>query len=101
MNGFPLRAQRRHPGLTLIELLIVVLIIVILAGLIIGLIGPLKEMVKISSTSTRIGAVHRGLAEIGMNEGSAVYELQRRTEYQPTAVPPDSEPGLGGIITFG
>ncbi len=96
----PLRTARVR-GFTLIELLIVVLIIIILAGLIIGLIGPLREMVKISTTSTRIAAIHHGLAQIGMNEGSAVFELQRRTEYQSAAVPPDREPGLGGVILFG
>jgi prepilin-type N-terminal cleavage/methylation domain-containing protein len=88
-------------GYTLIELLIVLLIIVILASLLISLIGPLREMVKISTTTTRIAAIHQGLVQVGMNEGSAVFKLQSRSEYQPAAIPADSEPGLGGIITFG
>lgn len=88
-------------GFTLIELLIVLLIIVILAGLVISLIKPIGDMVKINTTGTRISAVQKGLTLIGMNEGSAAFVLQMRTEYQATAVPPDSEPGLGGIITFG
>lgn len=88
-------------GFTLIELLIVVLIILILASLVISLIKPLRELAKINSTGTRISAVQKGLTLIGMNEGSAPFVLQMRTEHQTTAVPPDSEPGLGGIITFG
>ena len=55
----PLRTAHVR-GFTLIEQLIVVLIIIILAGLIISLIGPLREMVKISTTSTRIAAIHQG-----------------------------------------
>lgn len=101
MNGLPLHTQQRQHGFTLLELLIVVTIILVLAGLIISLIGPLSEMIKISRTKTKISAVQKGLALIGMNEGSAAYELQRRTEYQPTATPPDLEPGLGGIVVFG
>lgn len=88
-------------GFTLIELLIVVTIILVLAGLIISLIGPLREMIKISNTKNKISTIQNGLTMIGMTEGSAAYELQRRTEYQAAATPPDNEPGLGGIILFG
>lgn len=95
------RLAMARRGFTLIELLIVVVIILVLVGLIISLIGPIQELIKVSRTKTRIGAVQQSLSLIGQNEGSAPYLLQVRTEYQSSATPPDTEPGLGGIILVG
>ncbi len=95
MTTRPIRA------FTLIELLMVITIILVLAGLIISLISPVREMVKISTTTTRIKAIEANLSLIGQNEGSATFRLQQLSEHQASATPPDSEPGLGGIILFG
>lgn len=84
------RATLCTSGFTLIELLIVVTIILVLAGLIISLIGPLREMITVSNTATKISTVQKGLTLIGTNEGSATFELQRRSEYQASATPPDT-----------
>ncbi len=88
-------------GYTLIELLVVLTIIAVLASLVIGLLWQPRELVKIATTRNKMLAIQTGIALIGQDEGSATYRLQQLTEYRPAALPPDSEPGLGGIITFG
>jgi prepilin-type N-terminal cleavage/methylation domain-containing protein len=88
-------------GFTLIELLMVITIIAILAGLLITLIPEVMLKVKIADTNVRMNAVHSGMAIIGQDEGSATFRLQQLMEHRTTGTPADSEPGLGGIFTFG
>lgn len=88
-------------GFTLIEMLVVISIIAVLAGLIISLITPLRMRAKMADTQVRMNAVHQGMALIGQAEGSATFRLQQLTEHRTTGLPPDNEPGLGGVVVFG
>jgi prepilin-type N-terminal cleavage/methylation domain-containing protein len=88
-------------GFTLLELLVVISIMAVLVGLFISLVGPLRRNAKLADTKVRMQSIQNGMAVLGQNEGSASYVIQKQTEFRTTGTPPDPEPGIGGILTFG
>jgi prepilin-type N-terminal cleavage/methylation domain-containing protein len=69
-------SSRRHPGFTLVELLVVIAVMAILGSLVLGVIGSVRFRARALQTTNRIEAVLNGISNYAQDEGSTAAMLQ-------------------------
>jgi prepilin-type N-terminal cleavage/methylation domain-containing protein len=85
---------------TMIELLVVITIIALLASLTIVMVSTVKFSAMKLVTMQRMEAVTKGLSEVGQQEGSAAYMLQKQVISQDPWTPYAGSPPQSGFPRF-